>query len=401
MLSGQLKMQKLFRIPLLFLFIGGCIGLMLRWNFISPQAWFDYPNWLHTHSHIMFLGWILNLLLLVYLYHYDLWHIKQYRILFTFIQILLAGMMISFPLQGYGTISIILSVLHTLSLWLFIYWLLKDLKAKPVLTSIWYTRMSLILFIISSLGPFALAPIMANGLGHSKWYFFIVYYYLHFQYNGVFIFGVLSLFFHLLEQRDIKFNIRKANQSGILLFVSLFPGYFLSTLWAVPGMIFNLIGLFGAILQLLALRYFIKCIRGISISLNPFSLWLIIISLLSFSIKSLLQLLSAHPIIAQLAYEIRPFVIAYLHLVVIGTVTFFLLAWYIESGLMKIKSPLSILMLIIGFVGSELTMVLSGISQFDSFHIYQTQLLFLFSACLLFGIAMFTAISYSQLQNKG
>ncbi|HTJ48133.1 MAG TPA: hypothetical protein VL443_01685 [Cyclobacteriaceae bacterium] len=393
-------MQKLFRIPLLFLFIGGCIGLMLRWNFISPQPWFDYPNWLHTHSHIMFLGWILNLLLLAYLYHYHLWRIKQYRILFTFIQTLLAGMMISFPLQGYGTIAIILSVLHTLSLGLFIYWLLKDLKAKPALTSIWYTRMSLILFIISSLGPFALAPIMANGLGHSKWYFFIVYYYLHFQYNGVFIFGVLSLFFHLLELRDVKFDVRKANRSGMLLLVSLFPGYFLSTLWAAPGMIFNLIGLFGAILQLLAIRYFIKCVRGISISLNPWSRLLIIISLLSFCIKSFLQLLSAHPDIAKLAYEVRPFVITYLHLVVIGVITFFLLAWYIETNLVKLKSSISIILLVVGFAGSELTMLLSGISQFDGFHLYQTQVLFLFSACLLFGIAMFTAISYSQLQNE-
>ncbi|HEY8936863.1 MAG TPA: hypothetical protein VIM65_16655 [Cyclobacteriaceae bacterium] len=393
-------MQKLLRTPLIFLLIGGCVGLMMRWNFISPQVWFNYPYWLHAHSHIMFLGWILNLLLLAYLYQYNLWHIRQYRILFMFTQIITLSMMISFPLQGYGTFSIIFSTLHTVSLWLFIYWLLKDLKAKSTSTSIWYTRMSLILFIISSLGPFALASIITNGLGHSKWYFFIVYYYLHFQYNGVFIFGVLSLFFHLLEQRNIKFNIRKANRSGILLFTSLFPGYFLSTLWAAPGMIFNLIGLLGAILQLLAIRYFIKSIRGTSIALNARSRLLIIISLISFCIKSFLQLLSAHPNIAQLTYEVRPFVIAYLHLVVIGTVTFFLLAWYIESGLMKIKSPISSLLLIVGFIGSELTMVLSGISQFDSIHIYQARVLFFFSACLLLGIAMFTATSYSQLQDE-
>src|SRR5690606_32519867 len=123
----------------------------------------------------------------------------------------------------YGTISISLSILHTFSVGLFSYWLFRDLKTMNISTSIWHAKISLFLFIVSSLGPFALGPLMATGLGHSKWYYFAIYFYLHFQYNGVFIFGLLSLFYHLLEEKGIQFNVSHALSSGILLFISLFP----------------------------------------------------------------------------------------------------------------------------------------------------------------------------------
>ncbi|MBA4054858.1 MAG: hypothetical protein C0490_09115, partial [Marivirga sp.] len=67
-------MQKLFSIPLIFFFIASCIGLMLRWHFVSAISWLKYPYWLHAHSHIMFLGWIFNALMLAYLYNYSLFY---------------------------------------------------------------------------------------------------------------------------------------------------------------------------------------------------------------------------------------------------------------------------------------------------------------------------------------
>ncbi|HEX7762949.1 MAG TPA: hypothetical protein VF433_04980, partial [Cellvibrio sp.] len=110
-------MQKHFSIPFLFLFIAACIGLLLRWHFIMPLSWLNYPYWLHAHSHIMFLGWVFNVLFLAFVRNYNL--SSRYRKLFVFIQILLAGMLISFPIQGYGVISIIISAIHTFSIWMF------------------------------------------------------------------------------------------------------------------------------------------------------------------------------------------------------------------------------------------------------------------------------------------
>ncbi len=142
-------MQKRFSIPLVFLFVAACIGLLLRWHFIIPIRWLKYPYWLHAHSHIMFLGWVFNVLFLAFVWNYNL--SSRYRRLFAVIQILLAGMLVSFPIQGYGVISIIISTVHTFSIWMFSLWLFKDFRKTDELISKWFAKSSLILFIVSSL----------------------------------------------------------------------------------------------------------------------------------------------------------------------------------------------------------------------------------------------------------
>ncbi len=383
-------MQKLFRIPIIFFFIATCIGLLLRWHFVSPLRWLKLPYWLHAHSHIMFLGWVLNTLFLAYVSNYSL-NNQRYKSLFIIIQCLLCGMLISFPIQGYGTVSIILSTLHTLCVAVFCWWILKDFRTREGLTSIWYARISLILFLISSLGPFTLGPLMANGLGQTKWYYFAVYYYLHFQYNGVFIFGLFSLFYHVLEDCGIKFNRIAARKSAQLLLIAMFPTYFLSTLWADMGILFNVIGFAGATLQLISLLYFIQVIRPLNfIVINAKAKTLLILSFSSLILKLILQLASAHPHIAHLAFDIRSFIIAYLHLVLIGVVTFFLLAWYIEKQIIEFKSSFAIYLIVIGFVGSEIIMILSSSPRLLFFTVQSLSvILFLFSITLTFGIGIF------------
>src|SRR6188768_1335066 len=79
-------MQSWFRIPFVFFFIAACIGLLLRWHFVSPLDWLQFPYWLHAHSHIMFLGWIFNTLFLAYVSNYSLSK-RRYGTLFIIIQV--------------------------------------------------------------------------------------------------------------------------------------------------------------------------------------------------------------------------------------------------------------------------------------------------------------------------
>jgi multidrug transporter EmrE-like cation transporter len=387
-------MQKLFRIPFIFLFAAGCVGLLLRWYFISPIPWLNYPNWLHGHSHTMFLGWVFNLVMLAYIYNHALWAIPRYRILFVIDQCLLVGMFVSFPFQGYGPISIVLSALHTVAAWIFSFWFFKDVRNESPSLAGWYAKISLLLFAMASLGPFALGPLMANGLGHSKWYYFLVYYYLHFQYNGVFIFALLSLWFQTLEKRNVHVDRRLCYRCGILLLVSLFPTYVLSVLWAKPGVAYNLFGALGAILQLWALVHFCRIVKSVEVVLKPQVRLLWFFALICFALKCLLQLVSSHPFIAQLALETRPFVIAYLHLVLIGTVTLFLVGWCVEHNIMAPLPAVGLLLLIAGFVGSELMMIAQGISFFYNW-INVPLLIFLFSIPLpiSFGVMAFRSFA--------
>lgn len=396
-------MQKLGRYPLIFFLIAASIGLLLRVHFLYPIPGLKFPYWLHAHSHLMFLGWVVNLLFLAFIYEFiDSSRREKYITLYRIIQILLVGMLISFPLQGYGLYSITLSTLHTVAVGVFAIWFFKDAACREYDPSQWFASISLIFFLISALGPFSLGPLMVNGLEHTKWYYFAVYYYLHFQYNGVFTFGVFSLFFGLLKERGVNVDQLLAKRFGNLMWISCFPAYFLSTLWAQPGIFLNIIGMVAAILQGVALVYFIKIIRSIpeSVMKNvalPARL-LLGVAFLSFTLKLILQALSALPAVAQLAGDVRNFVMAYLHLVLLGMVTTFLLAWNLEKKWIHSVKLIWVIFFLLGFAGMEIILVTSP--NYTLLSLYASPLLVIFSSMILVGIAGFLAHSMLGLRKN-
>lgn len=386
-------MQRFLKIPLWFFCIAACIGLLLRWHFVSPLPWLVFPYWLHAHSHLMFLGWVFNALYLAYVLKFiPTENHKRYKILFIILQVLLVGMLISFPVQGYGAVSIILSTLHTVVAGIFCWWFIRDSRHNNTkMISLQYARYSLIFFLISAAGPFSLGPLMANGMGQSQWYYFAVYFYLHFQYNGVFVFGVLSLFYTLLEDNSVLMNQIMSAQSARMLFIGTVLSYVLSVLWAKPHFMFNIIGMAGAAFQILAMTLFIRSTpkpwSSFKAILAPQARTLFQLAAIAFLLKTLLQFISAHPDMARLAYEVRPVVIAYIHLVVIGVVTFFLIGWYIQKGAMAVN-PLMIKAFVGGFIGSELVMI-SGVTGFVISGEWSVFLVFIFSTLMVLSAGSF------------
>ena len=339
------------------------MGLLLRWHFVEPVGWITYTYWLHAHSHIMFLGWVSNALYLIFVYNYvqEKWQ-TRYRRLFLVMQAMLVGMVISFPMQGYGAFSIAFSTVHTICLVVFSFRLLADLRPAPSSISTWNTKASLIFFLISAVGPFAIAATGMLGLAQTQWYYFSVYYYLHFQYNGFFTFGALALFFHLLESRGVDFSREDAKIAGWFLAVACVPAYFLSTLWADPGVFFNAIGFVAGLLQVAFLLFFRRMVRltGSSLSeqLGKIPTRILTLVLASLITKIMLQLLSSHGDIALLAGSNRSFVMAYLHLVLIGVISLTLISWYYLAGMLGKTSLLAIVLIIVGFILTEILLAL-------------------------------------------
>ncbi|MGB4972058.1 MAG: hypothetical protein WBO32_05335, partial [Cyclobacteriaceae bacterium] len=256
-------MQKLIKLPLAFLFIASVVGLVLRWHYFHPIVTFQYPYWLHTHSHLMFLGWVFNALSIAYaLCFIPESSQRKYKIMLYALNLLVLGMLVAFPLQGYGVYSIAISTLHTFVVVVFSIQFFKDTKSDRQNIAIWFARTSLLFFLISAVGPFVVGALAANGMGQSDEYHLAVYYYLHFQYNGVFTFGVFGLLFHLLEQRGVGFDLKEASKFRWLLFAACFPAYALSTLWTSPPPIVNWIGFVAAIAQLAAFYYFLRSVRN-------------------------------------------------------------------------------------------------------------------------------------------
>ena len=334
-------MRNYYKIPLIFLLLASLLGLFLRWQFLTPTSGIRYSFFLHAHSHVMFLGWIFNVLYLSILEHNvsSHYHKRLLRIFFL-LQTLVVAMMISFPMQGYGVFSIVFSTLHTIAALVLVPLFLIHTK-RDLRVSTWFARTASVFFFISAAGPFSLGYLMANGLGQTNWYNYSVYFYLHFQYNGFFLFAIFSLYFQLLEEKKISFSYSTAKTFGKWMAIACVPAYTLSTLFARPGLTFNLIGAAAAVTQIVALTIFLadgrKMKQALRFNFSSLTYKVFRLALCALIIKCLLQLVSAHQNVADLAYYMRPVVIAYLHLVLVGIITIFLLVWYVE----KKRAPLA------------------------------------------------------------
>lgn len=388
-------MRNYYSIPLLFFCLAAGIGLFLRWQFIDPTPGTRYPWFVHSHSHVMFLGWILNVLFLSFTeYHLSEKDRPQFLKYFLLLQVPVFAMMISFPLQGYGMFSIIFSTVHTLATAVAVAIFFRKTAGRSE-TSLWFAKAAWIFFLVSTAGPFSLGYLMANGMGTTVWYNLSIYYYLHFQYNGLFLFGVLGLFYQLLERHQISFDDARARRFGFWTAVACIPAYVLSALFAQPGIAFNLIGAAAALLQFYALYLFaieLRILRHpIRMKFRPAVYSLCKVVLLFWVVKLILQFVSAHPYIAELAYALRPVVIGYLHLVLLGVITAFLLAWYMERGFVRKRyAKFALWILTAGFLGTEICLVcMPWWTQLTGGVISSAIAIFSFSFLLFFGGLIF------------
>ena len=81
------------------------LGLLLRLFLVAPPAGLNYRNLLHAHSHVALLGWLFSAFFVALTRGFlpgELAGKKSYRWQFWLAQASVLGMLISFPLQGYG-----------------------------------------------------------------------------------------------------------------------------------------------------------------------------------------------------------------------------------------------------------------------------------------------------------
>lgn len=387
---------------LLFLLITAILGAILRlMGFVSLE--FNYGNLLHTHSHIAFLGWVYNVLFTLLIYSFlssEKQNNKIYKSLFWITQAANIGMLLSFPIQGYGLFSIAFSTLHILTSFGFTHQFLKDASLNPdnkQRLSFKFIKAGLFFMILSSLGPFSLGPIVSAGGGKSDLYYNAIYFYLHFQYNGWFGFAVLGLFFRMLENNTITFSAKKGNLLWNLLFISVIPSYLLSVLWMKPNLSIYIAAGIAAFIQLTALILFLLLMSDKKSEIkSKFSGWvyfLMCFSLFCFCSKIILQFFTAFPYFADLAYQIRSFTIGYLHLVFIGFISLFLFAFLINHKELDLNrnNKTGITLLLLGFILNELLIFMQAISTWLSKSIivyYYSSLLFYVNLLIVTGVIL-------------
>jgi hypothetical protein len=374
--SGESRRLKRWALlSLINLFIVSILGVMLRWKAAFSMPLVNYKYLLNAHSHFAFSGWVTTVLFVSLLYIYirsgGRWS-KVYSWQFWLNQVSSFGMLFSFIWQGYGPVSIFFSALSVVfSYWFaFQYW--KDIRRTdwPLVVKV-CGGLALFFLILSSAGPFLLAYSMSHGVGNMAFYYNSIYLYLHFQYNGWFTFGLMTIFFWSANQYGLMSLIpgKKAPMRFVVLMgIACIPAYCLSLLWTDPPVSVHVVAGAAALLQCFALVLLGRWIwRGRETWRRHLSgsvgfLWGL--SLASFTIKICLQAMSVVPSLGRLAFGYRPVIIAYLHLVVLGFVSLFLIGFLVMVRLFSLRTVMSragIACFIAGVVGNEAILLVQSL----------------------------------------
>lgn len=394
------------RFSIFNLMLVALLGLLMRYKILFEFPLLDQKSVQHSHSHFAFAGWVshtLITLLIAFLQKHDTLHkiaFKKYNLILIANLICSYVMLISFIMQGYGAISITFSTLSIFVSYWFTFVFFKDCKQleTPSIATKWF-KAALFFNVISSLGTFALAYMMATKNIHQNEYLASIYYYLHFQYNGWFFFACMGLLLDYL--RVTIYSKRIYSQSFVLLFWSCIAGYFLSTLWLDLPLLIYILTAISAIVQVVVWYLLFKTIfkenKSIFVNLPNYLKYLILFISFALSAKFLLQLGSTVPAISKLAFGFRPIIIAYLHLILLAIISLFLLFYIYVNDFIAVnkKTVLGLVLFSIGVVLNEVVLGIQGVASFS-----YTLIPFINEA--LFGIAilLFASILWTTFFTK-
>ena len=191
------------RFSVLNFLIVAVLGVLMRYKIAYSLPIVDQKHVQEAHSHFAFYGWITQIIyvLMIRYLHGILTEqqLKKYHTLLIVNAISAYAMIPSFIYNGYYWASIAASTAALLTSFVFFFFLLKDLKGKQDLVKPWFLG-GLFFAVISSAGVFSLSYMMMSGNITQTLYLASTYYYLHFQYNGFFIFCCIGLLIYSLKQ---------------------------------------------------------------------------------------------------------------------------------------------------------------------------------------------------------
>lgn len=369
--------------------IAAAMGLVLRYGMIGEIP-FNYQFLVHGHSHVALLGW---LYLSIYIFIIKLavrYDINWFYQLFWLTQLSVIGMMISFPLQGYAVFSIIFSTLHILCSYAFVFKIWKHL-AKLNSVSKLLLKWSLTFMLISTLGVWFLGYVMKVYGATSPIYDISIQWFLHFQFNGWFVFVVLGLVSLIIPHNNLD-NIKDYVS---ILAVSVIFSVSLPIFWFSEVKFLYWINVVSVPIQFISMFFILKFLLLKSIKLNTSLYFKIFISigLSSLFLKIFFQLATIHPLIATAGYNYRNLLIGFIHLLMLGAISSIIISLIIFTFKIE-KSHLfktSILLFIAGIISTEVLMASQGFTNIVGESIkYYFHFMFFGSLILFLGITGMT-----------
>ncbi len=374
------------------------LGVLMRYKIAFSLPIVDQKHMQEAHSHFAFYGWITQIIyVLIIRYLQKFFHeyqLKPYNILLIVNAIAAYTMIPSFIYNGYYWLSIAASIVALLTSFVFLYYLVRDLKTVNDLSKPWFVG-GLFFAVLSSVGVFGLSYMMISGHMTQNLYLAATYYYLHFQYNGFFLFACIGLLIDSIRNVGAEISEKENRTMFWLMFFGCLVGYGLSVLWLkLPLWIFIGIVIATSAQTLAAVKIY-KMVKNnwkhLVVNFSPMQRFVLIYVGFAFFVKILLQLGSNIPAVSQFAFGFRNIVIAYLHLILLMCISVFLISQILATNVFKITKPIlnGLKLLLLGIFLNEAVLGIMGVLsiKYISFP-YSPQILLVVSVMMLLGLLL-------------
>ncbi|MCZ2222953.1 MAG: hypothetical protein LC122_04915 [Chitinophagales bacterium] len=405
-MTVSLPIRKWFILGLISLVYVALYGSLMRYKIAFSFPFLDQKNILHAHSHFAFTGWISHILYsgltLLMAPFISTKRATVYKRIIYLNLICSFGMLIAFTIKGYHIISMTFSALCIVASVLYSIVFITDArKVKEKRPAHIWAILGLLFNILSALGPMVIGYIIVTHNMDSRVYLASVYYHLHFQYSGWFFFGGLALIVNMLPRQLVA----SLSKHFTILACVVIPTFVLSILWTKPPMWLYIITVISAIIQLGA--WILILIKGYKFLHGEENIhypnWINIFfyaSALAVTIKYTLQAVSVIPSLSHLVFGIRPIVIAYLHLVLLGIHSLFIIGYAFAKGFIKPTkfAKIASFSFLVGVILNELFLAIQGIGAFTYTPIPYINQLLLVAALTLFISA--TSLLISQINKE-
>ena len=385
------------------------LGFILRSKILFAMPFIDYNRLLNAHSHFAFDGWLSLALMTLFIFEL-LPDSKREKLIY---KLILSGVVLAsyaivamFPFEVNAFIPILVSTFFILLTYIFGYFFIKDIRKTEASKTVKLLSISSVAcLILSSAGTLTLDFLFASKALNVVLYRDALYTYLHLQYNGFFTLAVFALLFHKFETKISTKAKKTIFRFSVILVLSILPSMFLTYLWSGPNLFFQLIGGIGSILLLMTFGWFIvlaNLSKEIYRTVNPLIRFMMLLSLAAFMLKIFLQSFLSIDFFGNPIFGDRPAVMAFLHLVFLGFVSLFLLAYFAQERLLNIKSSLTKFALVTYTAGVAVNEILLWLQGLGAIFIKSSYLfpwlLWLISIWLLAGTVL---ILIARTQSKG
>lgn len=386
------KYNKWIKITLFNFIIVAILGCLMRYKICFDFPILEQKNILHAHSHFAFSGWITQLLMILFLDRLaSFTPIKKINYFNTIIYLnnfSSWGMLVFFSLFGYKHFSIFFSTISIFTAFIYSYFYFKELQTNLINQQLfnWF-KASLFFLNISSLGPLCLGVMLATGNNNYYFYHSFIYFYLHFQYNGWFIFGIISIFLsqNISYLQFIKSEFKQLFYCTILTFS-------LSLLWIeIPQWLYSIFLFFGIYQLFIVIKIYYKIYPQFKTLSIRFKKLVSIISIVLL-FKFLLQTLSGLPQLNQFIFGNRALIIAYLHLILLFMISIYLIIYLFQKHyfVWNRNSALAFNTFLISICINQMLLVFQGVGNiFYFYYSYVNQLLLYNSYFIILSLIWF------------